>query len=108
MSIGVANGTTIPINLVVNGSLIVTVPPLTDEQIAASALTGLPWQVEAQTAAGRTLVTLIVNSGSVYDSGSQQGGPARRVDLSCGRLDIWSGPPLAGPMPGPGIPGDCD
>ena len=34
-------------------------------------------------------------------------GDAVRVDLSCGRLDIWSGPPLLGPPPGPGTPGDC-
>ena len=31
----------------------------------------------------------------------------RTRNLSCGRLDIWSGPPLSGPPPGPGKPGDC-
>ncbi len=31
-----------------------------------------------------------------------------RVDLSCGRIDIWSGTPMMGPAPGPGVPGDCD
>ena len=35
-------------------------------------------------------------------------GSGARVDLSCGRLDVWVGPPMHGPFPAPGRPGDCD
>ena len=41
------------------------------------------------------------------DGGSSANGIGGRIDLSCGRLDIWSGVPVIGPMPGPGSPGDC-
>ena len=51
-----------------------------------------------------------VHDGDVYSSsdGRQSHGVAARADLSCGRIDLWSGPPLAGPAPNPGTPGDCD
>jgi hypothetical protein len=109
MSIGVANGTSIPVRIVVNGVEIRTVEPLALQmEIPASALPPLPWQVEATTMGGRTLVALLVRSGDVHVTANGRSGVGQRVDLSCGRLDIWSGPPMSGPMPGPGLPGDCD
>ena len=66
-----------------------------------------PWFVEARTASGRALLTLVVHAGDVRYQESSTRGDANRIDLSCGRLDIWAGPPLIGPMPGPGSPGDC-
>jgi len=50
---------------------------------------------------------MTVRPGDVWETAGQMKGDAVRVDLSCGRLDIWSGPPLLGPAPGPGKPGDC-
>jgi hypothetical protein len=78
----------------------------------ATSLPALPWAIEARSPSGRVLTSLTVNSGDVWqvtfpDGSVGSKGDAARVDLSCGRLDIWSGPPLAGPAPGPGSPGDC-
>ena len=108
MSIGVSNGTSIAVELVVNASTIRTIPPSTNIEVPAADLPALPWQADLTTAAGRTLITLGVRSGDVYRTSNGSGGVGRRVELSCGRLDIWSGPPMLGPMPGPGVPGDCD
>jgi hypothetical protein len=43
----------------------------------------------------------------VIETNSYLKGDGNRVDLSCGRIDVWAGPPLLGPAPGPGTPGDC-
>jgi len=72
-----------------------------------------PWLVEARTPTGRVLSSMTVRPGDVWettmpDGSTQMKGDAVRVDLSCGRLDMWSGPPLLGPAPGPGKTGDCD
>jgi hypothetical protein len=108
MSIGIANGTSIEVELVVNGSHIRMIPPLTNIEVRAAELPALPWQSGVTTKAGRTLVTLEVRSGAVHVTSNGSSGVGARVDLSCGRLDVYSGPPMAGPMPGPGTPGDCD
>jgi hypothetical protein len=108
MRIGIANNTTIVVELVVNGSPIRAIPPATNIEVPAVELPGLPWQAELTTAAGRMLVSLAVRSGDVHRTSNGSGGVGQRVDLSCGRLDVYSGPPMLGPMPGPGTPGDCD
>jgi hypothetical protein len=109
MSIGVTNGTSIEVELVVNGAPIRTIPPNSGPAEAqAGDLPPLPWHAVVTTVAGRTLVALDVNSGDVHRSAGNWTGVGHRVDLSCGRLDVYSGPPMLGPMPGPGIPGDCD
>ncbi len=114
MRLEISNGTTLPVTLVVNGVVVDTFPAGDGpaEGIPASELPPLPWDVEARSPTGRALVTLTVRSGDVWSADTSNGGrevhgAAVRVDLSCGRLDIWSGPPLMGPLPGPGIPGDC-
>ena len=105
----VSNGTTIPITLAVNGKAITTVGPGNVARISPSLLPPLPWTVEARTAGGRVLASLTVRLGDVEQTADHAyKGAAVRKDLSCGRLDIWSGPPLAGPAPGRGSPGDCD
>jgi len=113
MSLAVNNGTTLTVSLVVNGSLIANLDPATclgcseDDAVPASLLPPLPWQAEVRSATGRVLVSLTVHEGDVEYEASSSKGDANRVDLSCGRIDIWSGPPLLGPAPGPGTPGDC-
>jgi len=108
----VSNQTTLAVTLAVNGRVVRSVQPRTDETISVRDLPAQPWVVEARTPSGRVLTSLTVRPGDVWetsmpDGSTQMNGDAVRVDLSCGRLDIWSGPPLLGPAPGPGKPGDC-
>jgi len=104
-----SNETTIAIDLLVNGSKVLTMQPGTTGEVSAASLPGQPWDVTATTSSGRVLLSLVVRAGDVQVAASSERGDANRVDLSCGRLDLWSGPPLAGPAPPspPGSPGDC-
>jgi len=109
----VSNQTTLLVALAVNGTVVRSVAPHTQVTVQPTDLPGLPWAVEARTSSGRVLSSMTVRAGDVWethtpDGGGQAKGDAIRVDLSCGRLDMWSGPPLAGPPQGPGKPGDCD
>ena len=101
------------ITLAVNGVVVRTVQAHTQESVLVKDLPPQPWLVEARTPSGRVLSSMTVRPGDVWetnlpDGSTQMKGDAVRVDLSCGRLDMWSGPPLLGPPPGPGKPGDCD
>lgn len=114
VGIGVSNGTTLDVTLVVNGIVVRVFAPGsgTPDPITASTLGPMPWVVEARSSSGRVLTKMTVNPGDVayQDLGSGQSsarGVGGRVDLSCGRLDIYAGPPMMGPAPGPGVPGDC-
>lgn len=102
--LSVANSTTIPVTLVVNGAVVETVAPGVREDPVQAALPSLPWSVETRSPSGRVLSTMTVKSGD--SAGSF--GDAVRADLACGRLDIWSGPPMLGPtfIPDPSRP--CD
>ena|SRR5437867_2977660 len=107
------NGTTLAVTLVVNGTVVRVVPPGAAVSIPVSELPLLPWIVEARSPRGRVLTSLTVRSGDVRETTTPNGAreyysPGVRADLSCGRLDIWSGMPLLGPLPGPGTPGDCE
>ena len=109
----VSNQMTLTVTLVVNGAVVRTVQPQTQEIVSTNDLPPLPWSVETRTPSGRVLSNLTVRAGDVSETNFHGGGrgmkgDAVRVDLSCGRLDMWSGPPLLGPLPGPGTPGDCD
>ena len=107
MKLDIANSTTLVVTLAVNGVAVKAIPPGDDAEFTADQLPPLPWNAEAQTSSGRGLLGLRVKEGDVWIGGNGQGGDAARVDLSCGRIDMWSGPPLAGPMPGAGTSGDC-
>ncbi len=118
MALAVQNGTTLRVSIFVNGMLVRVVDPGAclgcrgDDAIPASELPNLSWSVEARTSGGRVLSSLTVDAGDVVNGPGANGGTfslsdAVRVDLSCGRLDMWVGSPMAGPMPGPGKPGDC-
>ena len=111
--LGVSNQTTLTVTLVVNGAVARTVRPQTQEIVFAKDLPPLPWSVETRSPSGRVLSQMTVRAGDASETnlpggGREVKGDAVRVDLSCGRLDMWSGPPLLGPPPGPGTPGDCD
>ena len=113
MSLAVDNETSLTVSLVVNGTLIASLDPSTclgctdDSVVPASLLPPLPWRAEVHSPSGRVLLSLTVNAGDVEYEPSSSKGDANRVDLSCGRIDLWSGPPLVGPAPGPGSSGDC-
>ncbi len=109
----VSNQTSLVVTLAVNGASVRSISPYSQETVHPNDLPRLPWAVEVRTASGRVVAAMTVRAGDVSethtpDGGGQAKGDAVRVDLSCGRLDMWSGPPLLGPPPGPGKPGDCD
>lgn len=108
MTISALNGTTKALVLVVNGAAVQNLRPGDQVEVTANVLPALPWAAEVRLPAGRLLLSLTIRAGDVVRDGSSQRGDAARVDLSCGRIDLWSGPPLLGPAPQPGTPGDCD
>jgi hypothetical protein len=103
-----SNQTTLTLTLFVNGNQVAVMAPGDAQDIAGARLPALPWNVEARTSKGRVILSMTVEPGDVVHAGNEWKGDGVRVDLSCGRLDIWSGPPLLGPVPGPGEPGDCE
>ena len=110
----VSNGTTLAVTVAVNGTVVRTIQPTTQETLFVRELPPLPWAVEARAPSGRVLSHMTVRAGDVSETKFPDGrremmGDGVRAELSCGRLDMWSGPPLLGPAPGPviGQPGDC-
>jgi hypothetical protein len=114
----VDNGTTMDLVVRVNGVAIHGFGPGDGGTIPASGLGTLPWTVEAVTASGRRVTSMDVVAGS---SGCSEpaGGDANRechgvltvADLSCGRIVMYTNattPEIPAPMPGVGVPGDCD
>jgi hypothetical protein len=102
----IANGTALTVSLVVNGRHVGDFPPNgADRAIDAATLAPLPWTVEARSASGRVLVSLLVQFGD----GSHEESRAQFADLSCGRIWIWVGDvmPEAPRPPSRGQPGDC-
>ncbi len=113
MRLEVSNGTTIPVELTVNGGPGRPVAAGERVDLGLIDLGPLPWAAQVRTGSGRVLVELTVNEGDVWgqqnaDGSGEAKGNGARVGLSCGRIDIWSGQQMGGPVPGPGAPGDCD
>jgi hypothetical protein len=105
--ISYANGTTLAIDLYVNGHSLLKMSAGANGSIPASQLPALPWLVETRTSSSRVLSTMTVRQGDVVAGPSGSHGDGVRVTLSCGALDIWSGPPLIGPVTTPGSSDDC-
>jgi hypothetical protein len=111
-TIDVANGTTLAVTIVVNGVALGVIPASSGGMIKPGLLPPKPWSVEARTTTGRLLLSFAVAPGLVTRTTDAEGvtsmaGAGGRRDLSCGRLDVTVGPPMSGPPPGPGSPGDC-
>jgi hypothetical protein len=104
-----SNGTTIPVDVTVNGTKVLTIAPGGGGSISAGSLPAQPWDVRLTTSTGRLLLAMTVRPGDVQGNANTQRGDGARADLSCGRLDVWSGPPMIGPVPPSpaGSPGDC-
>ena len=107
MSLDVSNGTTLAVALVVNGTKVDDIAAGQGDHVVAARLPSLPWNAQVLSPTGRELLRLTVHAGDVHRTDQSASGDAVRIDLSCGRIDLWSGPPLNGPVPGPGTPGDC-
>jgi hypothetical protein len=111
--LSVSNQTTLVVTVVVNGAVLHTVPPGEVRTTLMRGSASGPWTVEARAPSGRVLTSMTFRPDDVSETTNPDGsrthrGAATRVELTCGRLDIWSGPPLVGPMPGPGKPGGCE
>lgn len=108
------NGTPLSLHVFVDDELVRVVPPDAGEvTISRSELPPMPWSVELRTDRDRPLLSLPVDASDIWATTAPNGettvhGAANRVELSCGRIDVWAGPPLSGPAPGPGEPGDCE
>lgn len=112
MTLSIENDTTIAVTLAVNGKVVETVPPGGYQDPIKAESPAPPWNVETRSPSGRVLSSMTVGAGDAWQTTYPNGaggahGDAVRVDLSCGRLDVWSGAPLLGPPPGPGQSGDC-
>jgi hypothetical protein len=103
--LSVNNGTTIVVSLLINGVVVASVPPGVQLDPVGGPLPSRPWFVETRAPSGRVLSTLSISATDPID---RNDGKAIRVDLSCGRLDVWSGPPMLGPVFVPGPSGDCE
>ena len=104
-ALSIANGTSIPVTLIINGNRVETVAAGATHDPISAKLPAKPWTIETWSPSGRVLSTLTVSADAII---SDTAGRAVRVDLSCGRLDVWTGPPLLGPTFVPGPSGDCD
>lgn len=107
MSLTANNQSDRELELFVNGGKVADVPAMTQITMPARDLPPLPWNAELRLPTGRTLVALPIASGSVVRTETGSHGAGTRVDLSCGRIELWAVFPLGGPPPGPGRPGDC-
>lgn len=116
-TLAVGNWSTLVISVFVNGKDVAVVAPgEVQDPVDPGIMPALPWNVEVATwRGGRVLLAMTVHPGDAWHAGpdpsgaSSAHGVANRVELSCGRIDIWSGPPLAGPVPPSSFPpGDCD
>ena len=104
VGVGIVNGTTIPVSLVVNGQQVGDYPAgQPGPTIDPSTLPPLPWTVEARSPSGRVLLSLPVAVGEVRMSpDGQTDMQAVSAPLACGPLMIWVGAFIPnGRSPGP-------
>ena len=107
MSLTANNQSDRALELFVNGGKIADVSAKSQPTFKAQDLPPLPWTAELRLPTGRTLLTLTVTSGSVVRTANGSQGVGTRIDLSCGRIELYAVVPLGGPAQGSGRPGDC-
>jgi hypothetical protein len=108
----VANTMTLTLSMTVNGRDAGSAAAMASTVVDAREFGQAPWTIVARTSSGRELLTLELAANSAYyttgDYPHSAFGPFSRLDLSCGRLDLWVGSPAAGPMPTGSFPAhDC-
>ena len=104
----VANGTTLTLTVAIDGKQVGIAQA---GQVVAfdPSPYAEPWTVTVSTASGRELVELKYQASQIVSTANSEQGVAKRLDLSCGRLDVYAGPPLLGPGPPSSFPPhDCD
>jgi hypothetical protein len=104
----VSNETTLTLTVSINGNVAATSAPQTQSDVDPSAYQQ-PWHATVSTSSGRQLIDFSYSASDVVYIDNSARGVAQRVDLSCGQLDVYAGPALAGPPPPSSFaPGDCD
>jgi hypothetical protein len=105
VGISVANGTTVPVAIAVNGTVVETVPPGTTEAPLRASLPARPWSVEARSPSGRVLAVFAVPAGDAVSADASVGAIE---DLACGSLAVWAGGPRGDhPVPIGATPAPC-
>jgi hypothetical protein len=105
----VSNGTALPLTVAVNGQTLAISEP-GSVNIYDPAPYEAPWNITLSTPSSRTLVDFTYDRTDVFGpDGTYDRVVGQRVDLSCGRLDVFVGGGILGPSPfGSYPPGDCD
>ena len=113
--LGATNGTAVEFAVRVNGGSLSPLPAGGDLQLPVPSLPAPPWHVELLSPSHRVLLAIDVPASDVWrpmptGEGQEVRGDAAFVYLSCGRVDLYYGPPALGPaVQSPtGSPGDCD
>jgi hypothetical protein len=111
--VNVSNGTSLTVVLLINQIEAEPLAPGDLTTIDPVPLDDPPWIVVARTSGGRELLRFTASPEQVWhtegDYPLMSTGTGGRADLSCGRLDVWTGARPMGPAPGPSFPaGDCD
>ncbi len=113
--LGATNATAKELTLVVNSTIQTTIAPQSGVEIPVTELPAPPWSAVLLSPSGQQLLSLDVPAADVWRArptgeGQEIRSDAAFIELSCGRLDLFYGPPAMGPAPtGPvGQPGDCD
>lgn len=105
-ALSVANGTTVPLAIAVNGTVVETVPAGMTEDPIRAMLPARPWNVEARLPSGRVLATMTM---SATDAISATASVGAFEDLACGHLALWAGGPRGDhPVASPASPKPCD
>jgi hypothetical protein len=116
-NLGARNGTTIDVAIVVNNIEIGRLAPGQSIEGIQDRAGSLPWLVQLRTIdSGRPVLTMRLEQAELDPAvdanvASIESGSLTTVDLSCGRLEVWTGDRTAvgaGPPPGEGRPGDCE
>jgi hypothetical protein len=89
--LGVDNGTTVPVWVAVNGTVVETVPAGETRFRVPDVLPARPWAIDARSPSGRILATLTVSAADEISTTSSLG---VSEDLACGRLVLWAGGPI--------------
>ena len=101
--LSIANGTTLPVTLLVNGTF---APGVERDPIPATDLPALSWNIKARSPSGRVLAAMTVHPGDVaYGAGDAMGDGARGHVLRAARDRVR--PADAGTCAGTFAPGDC-
>ena len=103
----VSNDTTLLLTVSINDQVVGSAPPGQISNFDPTSFAG-PWHVAIDTASGRRLLDMTYSAGEISSTNGSEGGVGQRLDLSCGRLDVYAGPPMSGPAPPQSFPpNDC-